>query len=210
MDKKPIKQRRDGFFMVLEEDTNYKTRIDEHKRFVRTMKRRGFIKVETIPGDDETTPFQDIWLNPERTNRVYFVHDPVVDTVYLRVCGKNKSDLVGDLLGWFPDYDEGEVLELADTALKEDDEEEAARAIFNVAVVYFHCDIAPITMFKRYLNSSNPEIRKGAIRAISFQLWPECAPLLEKVIQEDPEEDIRAYAQEVLKQIQQPDIQELD
>ena len=65
-------------------------------------------------------------------------------------------------------------------------------------------------MFERYLDSSNPKIRKGAIRAISFQLWPECALLLEKVIQEDPEEDIRAYAQEVLEQIQQPDIQELD
>ena len=94
--------------------------------------------------------------------------------------------------------------------MKEDDEEEATRAIFNLAVVYYHCDIAPIMMFKRYLNSSNSEIRRGAIRAISFQLWRECAPLLEKVIQEDPEEDLRAYAQQVLEQIQQPEIQELD
>ena len=210
MEKKLIKQRREGTFLVLREDTNYKTRIDEHKRFVRTMKRRGFIKVETIPGDDETTPFQDIWLNPERTNSVYFVHDPVVDTNYLRVRDENDGDLVGDLLGWFPRYDRSELLETADLALKEDDEDEAARAIFDVAVAFYICNRAPIMMFERYLNSSNPEIRRGAIRAIGFQLWPECALLLEKVIQEDPEEDIRAYAQEVLEQIQQPDIQELD
>ena len=210
MEKKLIKQRREGTFLVLREDTNYKTRIDEHKRFVRTMKRRGFIKVETIPGDDETTPFQDIWLNPERTNSVYFVHNPVVDTNYIRVCGKDKSDLIGDLLGWFPDYSEGDTLEAAALALEEDDEEEAVRAIFNVAVKFYHYHHSQTMMFERYLNSSNPEIRRGAIRAISFQLWPECALLLEKVIQEDPEEDIRAYAQEVLEQIQQPDIQELD
>ena len=65
-------------------------------------------------------------------------------------------------------------------------------------------------IFERYLNSSNSEIRRGAIRAISFQLWPESTPLLEKVIQEDPEEDLRAYAQEILEQIQQPEILKLD
>jgi len=185
MDKKLIKQRKDGFFMVLEEDTNYKTRIDEHKRFVRTMKRRGFIKVETIPGDGETTPFQDVWLNPERTNRVYFVHDPVVDTNYIRVRDKGKSDLVGDLIGWFGSYSEGETLEAAALALEDNDDEEAVRAIFNVAVKFYHYHHSQTMMFERYLNSSNPEIRRGAIRAISFQLWRECAPLLEKVIQED-------------------------
>ena len=210
MDKKPIKQRREGTFLVLREDTNYKTRMDEHLDFERAMEEEGFIKVETIPGDDETTPFQDIWLNPERTNRVYFVYDPVVDTVYLRVRDEDDGELVGKLIGWFGDYERTELLEAADLALKEDNEEEAARDIFDVAVAFYVCHRAPIMMFERYLNSSNPEIRRGAIRAIGFQLWPECALLLEKVIQEDPEEDIRAYAQEVLEQIQQPDIQELD
>ena len=203
MNKKPIEQRREGTFFVLHEDITYES-------FLRTMKRREFIKVETIPGDSETSPFQDIWLNPEQTNRVYFVHDSVVDTVYLRVRDEDDGELVGKLGSWFPDYDRTELLEAADLALKEDEEEEAARAIFNVAVTFYVCHRAPIMMFERYLNSSNPEIRKGAIRAISFQLWPDCARLLEKIIQEDPEEDIRAYAQEVLEQIQQPDIQELD
>ena len=203
MDKKLIEQRREGTFLVLHEDITYES-------FFKAMEEEGFIKVETIPGDGETTPFEDIWLNPERRNRVYFVHDPVVDTSYIRVRDKGKSDLIGELVGWFPSYSEGDTLKAAALALEDDDEEEAVRAIFNVAVKFYHYHHSQTMMFERYLNSSNPEIRRGAIRAISFQLWPECARLLEKVIQEDPEEDIRAYAQEVLKQIQQPDIQELD
>ena len=137
MDKKLIKQRRDGFFMVLEEDTNYKTRMDEHIDFERAMEEEGFIKVETILGDDETTPFQDIWLNPERTHRINFIHDPIVDTNYLRVDGEFDIKLIGKLGSWFPDYDRTELFEAADLALKEDDEEEAARAIFDVAVAFY-------------------------------------------------------------------------
>ena len=203
MDKKLIEQRREGTFLVLHEDITYES-------FFKAMEEEGFIKVETIPSDGETTPFQDIWLNPEQTHRVYFIHDPIVDTNYIRVCGKFDIKLIGKLGSWFPSYGEGETLEIADLALKENEEDEAARAIFDVAVKFYVCDHAPIMMFERYLNSSNPEIRRGAIRAISFQLWTDCARLLEKVIQEDPEEDIRAYAQEVLEQVQQPDIQELD
>jgi len=210
MDKKLIKQRRDGFFMVLREDTNYKTRMDEHLDFERAMEEEGFIKVETIPGDGETTPFQDIWLNPEQTHRINFVHNPVVDTNYLRIDGEFDIKLIGKLGSWICDYDRTELFETADLALKDDDEEEAVRAIFNIAVKFYYYHHSQKMMFERYLNSSNPEIRRGAIRAISFQLWRECAPLLEKVIQEDPEEDLRTYAQEVLEQIQQPEVLELD
>ncbi|MGF1487531.1 MAG: HEAT repeat domain-containing protein [Prochloraceae cyanobacterium] len=210
MEKKSTKQKQDGFFMVLREDTNYETRLDEHQDFKRAMEEEGFINVETIPGDGKTTPFKDIWLNVQKTHRIYFVHDRVVDTNYLGVFGEFDIKLIGKLGSWFPSYSEGELLETADLALREDNEKEAATAIFNVAVIYYYYHRAPIMMFERYLNSSNPEIRKGAIRAISFQLWPDCIPMLEKVIQKDPNEEVRVYAQEVLKDIQNLDIQELD
>ena len=114
--------------------------------------------------------------------------------------------------------------EAANKALKENDEDEAPRAIFNVAVGFNADDHAPaIMMFERYLKSPSVKVRLATIRAIGFQLWNECTPLLENPISSDrgrrsfaspaesvrgtndPNPAVREYASQTLKQIQQPD-----
>ena len=67
-------QRREGKFFVLEEDTNFDTRFEEHQDFVESLEKQKFIKIKTIEGNRFTNPFQDIWTNPEKTHHVYLKH----------------------------------------------------------------------------------------------------------------------------------------
>lgn len=205
-----MNQKRKGKFWVIEEDANYESRFAEHKDFIDTMEKKGFIKIRTIEGNRFCTPFQDIWTNPEKTHQVYFIHDFVVDTNCIRISRqseqlKDKPKSISELGSWFIILEDGELCQVADDTLKENDEDEAARAIFNIGLNYHFCHPAAIMMFERYLKSPSVKVRLATIRAIGFQLWNECTPLLENPISSDPNPAVREYASQTLKQIQQPD-----
>ena len=182
-----MNQRREGLFWVIEEETNYESRFAEREDFAKRMKELEFTKVKTVETNKFSTPFLDIWLNPEQTHQVCFVHDPVVDTNY--ICINPQSNLeqesISKLSDWFYCDWNGELYEAADEALEENDEDTAPRAIFNLAVNCDSYNSKVMVMFERYLNSSSEIIRLATIRAVGFQLWSECIPLLEKVIEED-------------------------
>ena len=201
-----MNQKRKGKFWVIEEDANYESRFAEHEDFIDTMGKKEFIKTRTIEGNKFSTPFQDVWTNPEKTHRVYFIHDFVVDTNCVRVSGENEEPKsISELRSWFIILEDGELCQAADDALKENDEDEAARAIFNIGIAYHFHHRAAMMMFERYLKSPSVKIRLATIRAIGFQLWNECIPLLENLIASDPNPAVREYATETLRQIKQSD-----
>ena len=203
-------QRREGYFFVLEEDTNFNTRFEEHQDFIEVMKQREFIKIKTIEGNQFSTLFQDIWTNPEQTHHVYFVHDPVLNINYFRL--HNVSNVskepksIRKVGGIFSGYHYTELALAAEQeAIENGDEEEQAIAVFNFAVGFYVYDPRYPGLFEKYLQIPSVKVRLATIRAIGFQLWDECAPLLENVIQNDSNPAVRAYATETLRQIQQPD-----
>ena len=204
-----MSQKREGEFYVLE-DEEYNSRIDEHQKFVETMQKHEFTNIKTLKGNRFSIPFQDIWANPEQTHQVYFVYDPIVNTNYVRILrqsdqSNNEPKSISQLSSWFIIRERGELCREADEAIKENDEYIASQAILNIAITYYRHHPAAMMMFERYLKSPSVKVRLATIRAIGFQLWEECIPLLEKVIQEDSHRAVRNYAKEILRQIQQPD-----
>ena len=202
-----MNQKRQGLFYVTDEDTNCDSRFEEHQDFVESLEKLKFTKVKTIEGNKFSTPFQDIWTNPEQTHQVYFVHDSVVDTNYLRVRGdfENRPKSVRKLRGWFPSKEYTEISVEAIEALESDDENEQMLAIFNFAVGFYFYESRYLGRFDKYLKLPSVKIRLATIRAIGFQLWEGCIPLLENLISSDPNPAVREYATETLRQIQQPD-----
>ena len=201
-----MNHKRDGFFSVLEEETNCNTRFEEHQDFVETKEELKFIKIKTIEGNQFSTPFQDIWTNLEQTHQVYFVYDPVVNTNYLRIRGdiENRPKAIRELGMWFLNIHYTEISVNAHEAIENDDEDEQAKAIFDFVVnsqLYFpeYSDL-----FEKYSSSPSVKVRLATVRAIGFHLWSDC-PFLDKFISSDPNPAVRAYATETLRQIQQPD-----
>ena len=202
-----MSQKKEGLFYPLEEDTNFDTRFEEHQDFVEAMEQKEFLKIKTIEGNKFSTPFQDIWTNPEQTHQVYFVHDPVVNTNYLRIRGdvENRPKSVRRLRRRLSYFLETELSAEAIEALENGDEAEQIQAISNFAIGFCFYDPRYLGRFEKYFKSSSVEVRLATIRAIGFQLWNECAPMLENAIQNDSNSAVRAYATETLRQIQQPD-----
>ena len=201
-----MSQRREGEFFVLE-DEEYDSRIDEHQEFVETMQRHEFTNIKTLKGNRFSIPFQDIWTNPEQTHQVYFVHDPIANTNYLRIKGSsdNEAKSISELGGWFTYMHYTELSTIVLEALEDGSEDEQAIAVFDFAIGFYVYDPRYLGLFEKYLKSPSVKVRLATIRAIGFQLWSECIPLLEKVIQEDSHRAVRDYASEILRQIQQPD-----
>ena len=202
-----MSQRREGTFYVLEEDTNYNSRFDEHEDFVEALENKKFIKIKTLEGNRFSIPFQDIWTNPKQTHQVYFVYDPILNTNYLRISGNenNEPESISKLGRRFSRYHYTELSTIVLEAFEDDNEDEQAQAIFNFAIGFYVYDSRYPTAFEKYLKSPSVKVRLATIRAIGFQLWNECAPILENLISEDPNPAVRAYATETLRQIQQPD-----
>ena len=132
--------------------------------------------------------------------------------IYLTSDGKiafdksiEKPKSIRKLGGWFPSKEQTEISVEAIEALKNGDEEEQVQAIFNFAVGFYHYDSRYLGRFDKYLKSPSVKVRLATIRAIGFQLWDGCIPLLEHLISSDPNPAVRAYATETLRQIQQPD-----
>ena len=198
-----MSQKRPGIFYVLDEDIPYES-------FPKGLEEEQFTRIKVTEGNKFSTPFQDIWINPEQTHQVYFIHDPTVDLNYLRVrrisdksVPKPKS--IRKLGGWFPSKEDTEISVEAIEALKNGDEEEQVQAIFNFAVGFYHYDSRYLGRFEKYLKSPSIKVRLATIKAIGFQLWDGCIPILENLISSDSNPAVRAYATETLRQIQQPD-----
>ena len=199
-------QRRQGKFFVLEEDTNYDSRFDEHQEFLETMEKLEFSKIKTVESNRFSIPFQDIWANPEQTHQVYFVHEPIFNTNYIRISGNSgdEPESIREFGSWFSAYHYTELDVALEEAFEDDDEDEQAQAIFNFAIGFYVYDPRYPSAFEKYIKSPSVKVRLATIRAIGFQLWDECIPILEKVIQEDSHRAVRDYAKEIKRQIQQP------
>ena len=203
-----MSQKRQGAFYILDE--YYEDYVEDHREVAKGIEEEEFTRIRTIEGNKFSTPFQDIWTNPEQTHYVYYVHDPIVNTNYIRVRRTSDKSIekpksIRKLGGWFSSKEYTEISVEAIEALENSDEEEQVQAIFNFAIGFYVYDPRYPGQFEEYLESPSVKVRLATIRAIGFQLWNECAPLLENLISSDSNPAVKAYATETLRQIQQPD-----
>ena len=131
----------------------------------------------------------------------------MVNTNYIRISGDsdNEPKSISELGSWFPFYYYTELAIAAEQEAPESgEEEEQVLAVFNFAVGFYVYDSRYPSLFEEYSESPSVKVRLATIKAIGFQLWDGCIPLLKKLISSDSNPAVRAYATETLRQIQQP------
>ncbi|MBV6622389.1 MAG: HEAT repeat domain-containing protein [Rivularia sp. (in: Bacteria)] len=188
MTQKPIINQVEGIFLVLPDHIG-------REYFVNVMEQLNWFVQQIHEGDGIKKAYQEIWTTEDRANAINYVEDPLTMTHFLWLRGSNIHDLLPEIWGRIPAYESEELLEMAVEAEEHDD---AVRAVLRIAVGFPNFDSDALSIFEQYLTSTSPLLRKATIQAIAYRLWTETAPLLEKVSQEDSDEDVKSFAQNIL------------
>jgi hypothetical protein len=183
----------EGEILVLEEDIDY----DD---FVGVADGQGWIKYKTYPGDGKKERFEEVWATEDKANAIHYIDDPISGTRFIWVRGPRIRELLFEIDRRLPAYEPEELIEMAAEA---SDHNEAVQALFRIAVGFPNFDPKALRVFEAYLKHPTPLVREATVQAIAYRLWSEGIKLLEKVVQEDPDEGVRQFAQSILDQVQQ-------
>lgn len=182
-----------GETLVLHEDI-------DHDYFVRVAEGQGWLKYKTYPGDGKKERFEEVWTTEDKANAIHFIDDPISGTRFLWVRGPHIRELLFEVYRRLPAYEPEELIQMA-AEVREPNE--VVDTLFRIAVAFPNFEPRAFRVFETYLTHPTPLIREATVQAIAYRLWSEGIKLLEKVVQEDPDEGVRQFAQSILNQVPQ-------
>ncbi|MTJ10965.1 hypothetical protein FJR04_25430 [Anabaena sp. UHCC 0204] len=145
------------------------------------------------------------WFKRNMTDLPVLTREPTiadvenfVGTRFLWVRGPEIRQLLFEIVRRLPAYEPEELIEMASTATEHD---EVVDVLFRIAVGFPNFDPQVFRVFETYLKHPTPLLREATVQAIAYRLWPESVKLIEKVVQEDTDEDVQQFAQSILNQI---------
>jgi len=177
--------------LVLEEDIGYED-------FVAVAQDQGWIKYKTYFPDKNNKRCEEVWTTEDKANAIHYIDDPISGTRFLWVRGPKISELLFEIVRRLPAYEPEELIEMASEASEHN---EAVHALFQIAVGFPNFDPKAFRVFEAYLTHPTPLLREATVQAIAYRMWPESIKLLEKVVQEDPDEGVRQFAESILNQV---------
>jgi hypothetical protein len=181
----------DGKFIVLEEDI-------AHEDFLELAEAQGWIHYRTYRPEQDKDRFEEVWLTPDEQHAIHFIDDPITGTHHIWARGSNLKKILFVLHSWLPAYEPEELLQMA---LEADNPDEAIDALFRIAVAFPTFHEAALGIFQHYLSHPSTLIRKATVQAIAYRAWPEGMSLLEKVADEDLDEEVRGFSKKLLREL---------
>ena len=182
-----------GKIMVLHEDI-------DHDYFVRVLEEENFTRIKEVQGDGKFKPYYDAWMTPDKKNSIYFIKDVITGGPYLWIEGNYNYNLMCNLCGWFPFYQEDSMIR---EAVEAEEHDEAVNAILRVGLGFIDYDPRAVKLFEAYLTAPSPLLRKATVQALAYRMWDENIKLLEKTAREDSDESVKQFAQRALDEFKQ-------
>jgi hypothetical protein len=180
-------------YAILEDDV-------DHDRFVKFAQKQGLVRHHTnaIQGDNEY--FEDVWTTPDHHTAIHYVDDPRYEVRFLWIRGEKLRELLHEASKYLAFYDDDELLEDTAHVVTLGD---GMRAIYRVGIGFPTYHPGAYQVFAAYLQHTHPQMRKAALKAIAYHLWPESQPLLAEVVNMDSDLEVREYAQPILEGLRQ-------
>jgi hypothetical protein len=138
----------------------------------------------------DETPFEVVWLTPDRQTAIHYIDDRIVSFPYFYVQGDDPNGVSDQIKAHLDVYEWGEIQDMVSEAV---DSASLARALFHVGVAApqaFDPMIFGILVYA--LSHSNADIRQAALIAVSFAAWPEFREVLQRLEEGDPSPDVRS------------------
>lgn len=176
-----------GIYLVLENHVGYQD-------FVDVAKLKGWEKYKSYPGDGKLKSFEEVWTTTDKATAIHYIDDPVTLTRHLWVRGRQVDEVLFQLRG-LPCYEADELLQ---AAVEAEGHDEMIHSLFRLAVAFPKHDPDAYRIFSAYLTHPDAMLRKAAIQAIGYRMWPEARGLLEDLVLTEPVKELRQFAQAVL------------
>lgn len=140
----------------------------------------------------EDTPYEVVWLTPDRKTSIHYIEDFDSDTRYVAIKGERREEIIDRLRQRLDVYEKDEIMAQYKTAESEDDAV-GAIVIAGVSAPPAH-DKALLKFFERALQDRRPRVRVAVIEAFLWASWDNCLTLLNQVAAHDDDPEIREYA----------------
>lgn len=155
----------------------------------------GFVHFATHPIGSGQRAYEQVWVTPNvvaPTTGVHYFEDPIPNFPYLVVSGADVHHIASLLAERLPVYTPDELLNSALDASTHNDQ---VRAINRLAIGFVNFDPSAYTIIMTFaLQAQNPLLREAAVNSIAYRAWPHFRPLLERIVAEDPAENVRRKA----------------
>jgi hypothetical protein len=171
----------------------------------------GFLRFETRPGDEKRVAYEQVWAFPDRTTAVNYVESPLAGVHYFNLRGARVPHFTTELTRRVQARSPEELLASAVGPMPHDEYVKALNrmpdgehiwALNRLAITFPAYDPAVFAIFEAYATKApSPHLRRSAVNAMGFRLWPQFRPLLEQIIAEDPDESVREHAKAILAHV---------
>jgi hypothetical protein len=155
----------------------------------------GLAHFATHPADRDLRAYAQVWVTPSvaaPTAGVHYYEDPIPNFPYLVVSGANFQDLAARVAERVATFTRDELLDGALDAAAHNDQ---VRAINRLAIGFVEFDPAVWTIIATFAREAqNPLLREAAVNSVAFRAWPHYRPLLERIVVDDPSENVRQRA----------------
>jgi hypothetical protein len=151
-----------------------------------------WVVAEIIKGD-ENTPQEVIYQTDDDKNFIHYIIEQDGNYPYLIVEGESIESTVNAIHSSLPIHSREEIVRLIQTPI---DHEEYCKGILYLGLMgrFQKYDSETSELFTQILQHENPEVRIGGIFAMSYTGWSEFRDLVQPLVENDPDANVRRTA----------------
>ncbi|MFE7525834.1 hypothetical protein ACFU7Y_08925 [Kitasatospora sp. NPDC057542] len=154
------------------------------------------------------SPFQKIWLTPDRGAAVYWIEDDLLQVRYFLIAGLDREPTVEFVRRRIDVHDNETMTELFDST------RDGVALMNALRMLSVHCygpfDPDMFALFRWSMNDPEPLVRRIAVFCAGRVDWEELHPLFVFLREHDPEEKVRDQARAVIAERDRRASQEKD
>lgn len=151
-------------------------------------------KVEREPRNP--IALEEVFGTPDHTVGVHYIEDGLTELPYIQIAGPQAEHYSQLITRNLPVYSEAELFSTWDEARSLDDKIDA---ILRLGVASTAGPPEPyLIRIRQALEDAAPEVRSAGLTAFSYNPWQELRPVIERIRDEDTDDDAQSRARVIL------------
>jgi hypothetical protein len=139
------------------------------------------------------TPEEVIFQTDDDQNFIHYIVDQVGGYPYLIVQGESIEETANDVKSSLPNHSREDVIRMLQAPANR---EEYFRGILCLGLLgrFKECENETLALFRQILLNKDPQVKIGGIFGMSYSGWPEFRELVQPLVDNDPDSNVRETA----------------